>query len=38
VTGPVLGVGGAGAVVVVVEEAAVVVSLPTGMVTGLRPA
>jgi hypothetical protein len=38
VTGPVLGVGGAGALVVVVEEPAVVDSLGTGMVTGLRSA
>jgi hypothetical protein len=38
VTGPVCGVGGAGAVVLVVEDPVVVVSLRTGMVTGLRSA
>jgi hypothetical protein len=37
VTDPVLGVGGVGALVVVVEEPALVGSLGTRMVTGLRP-
>jgi hypothetical protein len=38
VTAAVLGVGAAGALVVVVEVPAVVVSPWTGMVTGFRPA
>jgi hypothetical protein len=37
VIGPVLGVGGIGALVVVVEVPAVAASLRTGIVTGLRP-